>query len=691
MGPKLMAAFILLLLFALVVGAAGYKGMLEVVTAARQTHDVARLTENLQATRKQEKEYIVTKEQTMAENTLKAIDHLQKTAQQTAAEQKRHQIAAKLDNVDNLLRQYEQVFTAYVNLESQRQEAIGQMMAAANTALSTLNSWRQKVDSELYDIADIFLDAENAQEFEAELDAYQDDVLKHLDVSQTAANMVIYFINARKFEKQYLISQQDKYYQRLQKTVDMVAKMASELEEKAAYAKAMQKVKQALNQYTQALNTSLQKTNKQDELEQRLNGVADKCLAAGQQIRKQQQQFMQQRITTAQQIQITTLALAILAGLGLALLFSRRIAGAMRETVHMVQELGRGHLDSRLPVRSEDEIGQMARAMNGFADTLQHEVLGCLTRLEQGDLTFTAQPVDGQDKIRGTLKQLSEQLNGLMQQIQQAGRQIASSSGQVADTSQSLSQATTEQASSLEEITSSMAQMAQQTQQNAQHAQQANELVQQVQQEANQGSGQVEQMVSAMEDINASSASITKIIKSIDEIAFQTNLLALNAAVEAARAGQHGKGFAVVAEEVRNLAARSGKAAQETESLINDSVQKVKSGSAIAENTVTALEGIQNKVGEAAGLVSEIAAASHEQAQGISQINSGLEQIDQVTQQNTGNAEQGAAAAEELDQQAAALQQLLNHFQLGQAANTSQEPAASNLQSDHQKALAEKG
>ncbi|OHB32210.1 MAG: hypothetical protein A2X84_12475 [Desulfuromonadaceae bacterium GWC2_58_13] len=370
---------------------------------------------------------------------------------------------------------------------------------------------------------------------------------------------------------------------------------------------------------------------------------------------------------------IWLVAIALLVGVAVAVVLglsiARSIARPLAKTVAMLNALERGHLDQRLQLVRDDEIGDMARTMDAFAESLQNEIVAALQKLAHGDITFSITPRDERDLIRGAIKTLGEDLNEILGQVKLAGEQIASGSAQVSDSSQSLSQGATESASSLEQITSSMSQMASQTKLNAENASLASQLATQAKQAAEGGNSQMVEMVEAMGEINASSQSISKIIKTIDEIAFQTNLLALNAAVEAARAGQHGKGFAVVAEEVRNLAARSAKAAQETAELIEGSVKKVATGSQIANKTADSLDEIVKGISKVTDLVAEIAAASNEQAQGIAQVNVGLTQIDQVTQQNTANSEESASAAEELSSQANHLQDILARFKLKNGSN----------------------
>jgi len=354
-----------------------------------------------------------------------------------------------------------------------------------------------------------------------------------------------------------------------------------------------------------------------------------------------------------------TVTLVILATLILVTFVARSIARPIQRAVKMLEGLGEGNLDRRMLLDQRDEVGRLARAMDAFADALRDEILTAFNRLSEGDFTFQARGL-----IREPLAKANRSLNDLMAQIKTASDQIYSGGEQVADSSQTLSQGATEQAASLEQIGASMNQTAAQTDRNAENSAQAKLMAAEAQQAAREGNEQMQAMVKAMADINASGQSISKIIKTIDEIAFQTNLLALNAAVEAARAGQHGKGFAVVAEEVRNLAARSAKAARETAELIEGSVGRAQNGSRIASRTEEALAEIVSRIDKVNELVEEISIASREQAEGISQVNQGLCQVDQVTQQNTANAEESAAAAEELSGQARHLNEMLSRFKL---------------------------
>ncbi len=340
-----------------------------------------------------------------------------------------------------------------------------------------------------------------------------------------------------------------------------------------------------------------------------------------------------------------------------------KIVKPIKKAVELAKTIRAGDLSQRLDSGSADEVGQLSMALNEMADGLERKASLAKT-IEAGDLTVEVELASEKDVLGNALKGMNKNLNEVLGQVKTTTEQVASGAVQVSNASQSQSQGATEQASSLEEISSSISEMAHQTKTNAENANQANHLSEQAKNAAEKGNTQMQAMVKAMDDINDAGQNISKIIKVIDEIAFQTNLLALNAAVEAARAGKHGRGFAVVAEEVRNLAARSTKAAKETAELIEGSVERTKKGAEIANQTAKALTEIVEGIGKASDLVEEIAVASNEQAQGISQVNGGLGQVEQITQQNTANAEESAAAAEELSAQASQLSSMLDRFKL---------------------------
>jgi len=242
-------------------------------------------------------------------------------------------------------------------------------------------------------------------------------------------------------------------------------------------------------------------------------------------------------------------------------------------------------------------------------------------------------------------------LNAVIQGLTDGAQQVSSASGQVSQASQQVARGSGEQASGIEESSSSLEEIASMTKQNASNAGEANGLMSEVGGLVNKGKESMDRLNVAIEEIKRSSDATSKIVKTIDEIAFQTNLLALNAAVEAARAGDVGKGFAVVAEEVRNLAQRASEAARNTATLIEGSVKNADQGVSVASETAKALNEVTTSVQKVSELISEIAAASKEQAQGIEQVATAVAQMNQVTQANAANAEESASASEELNAQ----------------------------------------
>lgn len=357
-------------------------------------------------------------------------------------------------------------------------------------------------------------------------------------------------------------------------------------------------------------------------------------------------------------------------GLGLVIilmlivyLVARKLTTPLQIAVEVAKKIAIGDLSETVDYVSKDEVGELAAAINTMVHSLNVKAQEA-NQIAQGDLRLQVEIASPQDTMGKAFKLMVDNLNEVLGAVSLAANQIDAGSMQVSDTAQHLSQGSTESAASLEEISSSMHEIGSQTKHSADNAVEASRLANDAQRAAQNGNERMTSMVVAMADINQAGQDISKIIKVIDEIAFQTNLLALNAAVEAARAGQHGKGFAVVAEEVRNLAGRSAKAAEETAHLIEGTVAKTNNGTQIAQKTSEALAEIVAGITKVNVLVAEISEASNEQSQGIAQINLGLGQIDQVVQQSTATAEESAAASEQLSSQAEQLKSMLGRFQL---------------------------
>ncbi|WP_191558830.1 methyl-accepting chemotaxis protein [Brevundimonas aurantiaca] len=412
-----------------------------------------------------------------------------------------------------------------------------------------------------------------------------------------------------------------------------------------------------------------------------------------------------------------SMALLVLLAVGAAGWFiGRSVSGPVVALERRMRGLAEGDTASEIPgVARGDEIGKMALALATFrdaaiekarlaaealsqrsmseqeraareaekaaeaeADRVTIEALGRgLAAMADGDLTYRIET-----EFAPKAAQLKTDFNAAIAQLQQALSVVVgniagirSGAGEISQAADDLSRRTEQQAAGLEETAAALDEITATVNKTASGARQASDVVQAAKGDAETSGVIVRDAVQAMQAIEGSSDQISQIIGVIDEIAFQTNLLALNAGVEAARAGEAGRGFAVVASEVRALAQRSAEAAKEIKTLISTSSTQVGSGVKLVGQTGEALQRIVDRVAEIDGLVSEIAASAQEQAIGLAEVNTAVNQMDQVTQQNAAMVEQSTAASHSLAQEAQSLQASVARFKVGSAAQVAAAPA----------------
>ncbi|MEG1686870.1 MAG: methyl-accepting chemotaxis protein, partial [Angelakisella sp.] len=377
---------------------------------------------------------------------------------------------------------------------------------------------------------------------------------------------------------------------------------------------------------------------------------------------------------------IVMLILACAFSVVIAMLVTKSIVTPVKQVENAAEQLSKGILSTEIPYCSKDELGKMAQSMRDSMQTLSsyiHDIDGALSTMARGDFNIAAsQPFVGDfENIEKSFMSFSATMSDTLEQINASSDQVSSGSTQVAIGAQALSEGATEQASSIEELSATIAVISEKINANASEAQEANTLSSKAGAGVVYSNDKMQEMIAAMSEISDKSREIGKIIKTIDDIAFQTNILALNAAVEAARAGAAGKGFAVVADEVRNLAQKSAEAAKSTTTLIEGTVVAVNHGTKIADETAQSLLAVVEDARKVTGMIVNIANASKEQAAGAIQISQGVEEISAVVQTNSATSEESAAASEELSSEADMLKSLVSRFKLRSSATKGEDEA----------------
>ncbi len=380
-------------------------------------------------------------------------------------------------------------------------------------------------------------------------------------------------------------------------------------------------------------------------------------------------------VTTAIYIAILIAVGSIIVGIIIATFMTKRLETALGGVITRLSEFAKGDVvspmeDFTATSYESDVLKQSTLLMVENTSAVVKDIDYLLTEMSSGNFDLISKAPDkyigDYANILVCFKSLKKSLNEAFHGIAQVSEQVSAGSSQVSFGAQTLAQGATEQASSVQELSASIAEVAQHVKQNAEDAEQAQVLSTDAAKIMNSSVSDMELARQAMEEISGTSKNISKVIKTIDDIAFQTNILALNAAVEAARAGAAGKGFAVVADEVRNLSQKSAEAAKNTTVLIESSIEAVEKGTMLVNKTSVGFAEVAQKSAEVGKLVEEISVQAQEQSSAISQISIGIEQVSSVVQMNSATSEESAAASEELSSQAEVLKSMVAQFKLDQ-------------------------
>ena len=600
LGVKLGLGFGIVLFLTAVMAFIGFNGMQNVQDRVDKADDVNRLVRFILEGRVQEKNFMLRKDAKIIESHAAALKDLYTQTAETSDKFNDQINKDQMTAVAASVKDYEKAFAGYVELENQKNESMRLMREGAREALELTEALRAEQKSQFHEMLSSNLSTSG-------------ELIAKLDKADDANRMIKWFLDARKNEKEYIISGEQNYLDQNRESLKKIMTLGQDLESRfndRANIDLLGKVTQALTTYQAEFEKFAEYMTKQNAAEATMVDAARRADEVCRAARADQKQKMVEEMTGANVMSIGSAIVALLIGLSAATFLTLSITRPIAKGVRFAEDMSGGDFSKTLNVDQRDEIGVLAAALNNMVIKLREVV----------------------------------------QDVGSATENVAAGSEELSASAESLSQGATEQAASIEEISSSMEQMASNIGQNADNAKQTDELANKAAADARESGSAVTQTVDAMN-------SIAEKISIIEEIARQTNLLALNAAIEAARAGEHGKGFAVVAAEVRKLAERSGQAAGEISDLSSSSL-------AVADKAGKMLEQLVPDIEKTAALIQDISAASDEQNAGAIQVNQAISQLDTVIQQNATASEEMASTSEELSAQGQMLQATMSFFKV---------------------------
>ncbi len=599
LGVKLGAGFGAVLVLTGVVALSGFRANDKVIRRASNVDQINSIVVHQGDARRAEKDYILRSDKVFVDQTRRNSEEVAKTAADLRKELFDPTDLHQLGEITNANLAYQKAFDEYLQTEAARKKAVDTWVAAGNIVMGRLRESKE----ELFVAYEADVTAKEKPEV---LDA-QVRLLTDVDTVYAVA------WEMRMHAVRYLGLGDMKSLETTAKLLETLSVKSGNIRGRVksdVLRRRFEEIIEALKVYQSGLEDHKQAAQRDHVAQDTMQRTGTDVEKACKEVMQSQKQKMQRESETATATMATAGALAILLGLVTAIMLSRAIIGATKRAVVFAHELEHGNLEATIEADSNDELGQLASALQAMVGNLRSVVTD----------------------VRGVADQ------------------VASGSQQMSATSEQMSQGASEQAAAAEEASSSMEQMASRISENADNAGQTEKMATRAAEDADKSGKAVGTMVVAMHEI----AGKTTII---EEIARQTNLLALNAAIEAARAGEHGKGFAVVASEVRKLAERSQVAAGEISALSSKSVRAAEEAGEVLKATVPSIR-------KTADLVQEISAASNEQNVGAQQINKAIQQLDQVIQQNASAAEELSSTAEDFTSQSERLLNAISFFKV---------------------------